>query len=271
MIKKAIIIVSFGSSNEEGRKKSIDQIETEIKVKYKTFFVCSAFLSEVLLKRVNASRKDKIFSLPQCLLYLARGGYEEVYLQPTFITCGMQYQRMMTLVKQYELAFERVVIGAPLLVTIKDFKDTISAFISEHPVLRGNEAGICMGHGSDDALSVSFATLDYMFKQQGNEQYYVATLRSYPAITDVIKMLKKREYQKIYLYPFTVISGFHVAYDLSGKAEAAWQRLLEREGYEVTASSKGLGEYPGIRSIYLRHVEELVGIDYIGKDKVGQK
>lgn len=261
MVKQAIVIVSFGSSYEEARQRSIGQIENEVKARYGHFRVYSAYLSEEILEKVRKKREEELLSLTECLSYLLKSGIEEVYLQPTFIICGKQYQRMIDIISTYEGALQKVAIGKPLLTTIQDFNETITAFVKSHPKLKENEAVICMGHGSDDTSSRSFATLDDRFKKMGYEQYYVATLRSYPTIAHVLRKLKKKVYHRIYLYPFTLVAGFHVANDLMDKAEAAWQSLLEKEGYEVVSCVRGLGEYPEIRSIYMRHVKALLGID----------
>ena len=53
-----------------------------------------------------------------------------------------------------------------------------------------------------------------------------------------------------------VVAGDHAIHDMSGQDEDSWRSQFEREGYEVVCQMKGLGEYPGVRQIYLEHVRE---------------
>ena len=44
-------------------------------------------------------------------------------------------------------------------------------------------------------------------------------------------------------------------WDMAGD-EDSWKSQLEDEGYEVRVIMKGLGEFEGIRWIFLEHIEE---------------
>ena len=60
--------------------------------------------------------------------------------------------------------------------------------------------------------------------------------------------------KRLILAPFMVVAGDHAIHDMSGQDEDSWRSQFEREGYEVVCQMKGLGEYPGVRQIYLEHV-----------------
>lgn len=263
MIKKAIVLICFGCRFKQATKRSIAQIEASLKKQYPSFRVETAFMSELILSKASSEAAMHILSLSQCLEQLLEGGIDEVYLQPTFITYGYQYQKLLTMSSTYEKAFKYLKVGKPLLDRIKDYKEVVDAFVGEHLKMADHEAAICMGHGSDNAAAVSFAALDHIFKEKGYDQYFVATLRGFPSFEDVLIRLKRGDYQKIYLYPFTLMAGYHVRNDLIGDKEDTWKRRLEKEGYEAVYQMKGLGEYRGIRRLYERHVKELIGIDYI--------
>ena len=62
--------------------------------------------------------------------------------------------------------------------------------------------------------------------------------------------------KRLILAPFMVVAGDHAIHDMSGQDEDSWRSQFEREGYEVVCQMKGLGEYPGVRQIYLEHVRE---------------
>jgi sirohydrochlorin cobaltochelatase len=56
-----------------------------------------------------------------------------------------------------------------------------------------------------------------------------------------------------------IVAGDHANNDMAGDDEDSWKSILEEEGYEVMPVLKGLGEYPGIQRIFVRHVAEAIG------------
>jgi sirohydrochlorin cobaltochelatase len=70
---------------------------------------------------------------------------------------------------------------------------------------------------------------------------------------------KKRgcRYKKVTLVPFMLVAGDHANNDMAGD-EDSWKTALEQQGYEVEAVCKGLGEYVGIRDIYMEHLRLLL-------------
>ena len=58
------------------------------------------------------------------------------------------------------------------------------------------------------------------------------------------------------LIPFLVVAGEHVQKDMAGEEERSWKSRFEKSGYEVDCVMRGLGEYPGIRRMYVRHGKE---------------
>ena len=61
--------------------------------------------------------------------------------------------------------------------------------------------------------------------------------------------------KKAALMPFMLVAGYHAKNDMAGD-EDSWKSQLEDEGYEVRVIMKGLGEFEGIRRIFLEHIEE---------------
>lgn len=84
-----------------------------------------------------------------------------------------------------------------------------------------------------------------MFKDQGYENIYIATVEAYPSLNNIIIKLKKKNYDKIILVPFMIVSGDHAENDMAGDEEDSWKVILEREGFEVSCILEGLGDEPG--------------------------
>ena len=61
--------------------------------------------------------------------------------------------------------------------------------------------------------------------------------------------------KKVALMPFMLVAGDHAKNDMAGEDDS-WKSQLEDEGYDVRVSMKGLGEFEGIRRIFLDHIGE---------------
>lgn len=53
-----------------------------------------------------------------------------------------------------------------------------------------------------------------------------------------------------------IVAGDHAHNDLAGDDADSWKSQFEQAGYPVLCHLKGLGEYEGIRQIFLRHIRE---------------
>ena len=258
MKEKAILLISFGSSYEITRKRSIDQIVECIKENFTDYRVEYGFTSHYLRQKIERIENKKILGPTELLEVLLKDGIRKVYIQPTFIVEGIQYKKLVDQVLSYRKHFDVIKIGKPLLADEKDYAMLIQAITSQYKDLLPHEAVLCVGHGNEMQLSVSFAALDYMFKDYGYKQYYVATLRSYPKMANVLKKLKEQNYRRVYLLPLMVVAGYHAEYDLLGKVEIGWKHCFEQEGLKVESITKGLGEYIEIQQSYVEHIKDII-------------
>ena len=85
----------------------------------------------------------------------------------------------------------------------------------------------------------------------------MGTVESFPDLNNVMAKLKISEKKKIVLMPFMIVAGDHAKNDMAGE-EDSWKSELEAEGYEVRVIMRGLGEFEGIRKIFLEHIEEAI-------------
>ena len=62
--------------------------------------------------------------------------------------------------------------------------------------------------------------------------------------------------KKVVLHPLMVVAGDHAKNDLAGDEPESWRSRLLARGYQVDCEQKGLGEYPQIRALFVRHALE---------------
>ena len=253
--EKAILVVSFGTSYEQTRKKTIDKIEETIQEACPDRKVYRAWTSGMILKKLNLRDGIHYDNVGEAMQHMIEAGVREVVVQPTHVVNGIEYEKILSEVSKYKDQFDKIVLGQPLLTTIQDRKEAVEVLMKEFGGLTEDEALVLMGHGTPHHANSIYTDLDHMFKEQGYDNVYVGTVEGSPELSDVIELIRKRAFQKIHLAPLMFVAGEHALNDMAGQ-ENSWKTCFEAEGYSVECHLKGMGEYKGIREIVLRHLKE---------------
>ncbi len=256
--KKAMLIVSFGTSYEETRNKTIGAIEKEIAEAYPDWELRRAFTSGMILRVLKQRDGLHIDNVAEAMQRLAEDGFEEVCIQPTHVINGEEYEKMVGEINPFLNKFESVKIGAPLLTSSKDYGAVVEGVMAQFPDLKEDEALVLMGHGTEHHADAVYAALNYRFKAMGHKNVFVGTVEGYPDFNQLHSMVKDYQPKRVILLPFMVVAGDHAQNDMAGNEEDSWKTLFEQSGYEVECILKGLGEFREIRAQYLKHVEDML-------------
>lgn len=256
-MKKGILVVSFGTSHLDTMGKTIEVIEKEMEERFQECNVYRAFTSGMIIRKLKRTEGISVDTVPEALSRMASDGIEEVIIQPTHIINGIENDRMMEDLMEHMSLFKRIRVGKPLLSSVEDYKKAIHAVMAETELDDG-EMLVLMGHGTDHHANSAYPTLEYTFHALGYSQVLVGTVESFPELKNVMAKLKIAGKKKVALMPFMLVAGDHAKNDMAGE-EDSWKSQLEEEGYEVRVIMKGLGEFRGIRQIFMEHIEEAAG------------
>lgn len=251
--KKAILVVSFGTSYQETRDKTIGAIEREIAAAWPEWEVRRAFTSGMILRVLQKRDGIHIDNVTEAMERLAADGIRDLVVQPTHVINGEEYEKMVALLAPWSGRFERFLVGRPLLTSSEDYDKVVEAVIREAELKEG-DALVLMGHGTEHHVDAAYAALDYRFKDTGHENVFVGTVEGYPALEQVHKQLKRFGPKRVVLMPFMIVAGDHASNDMAGEDEDSWKNIFESQGYAVKCVMKGLGEIQAVRDIYLEHV-----------------
>nr|WP_295609868.1 sirohydrochlorin cobaltochelatase [uncultured Terrisporobacter sp.] len=251
-MKKAILVVSFGTSYHETRKKTIEACENKIKESFKDYDFYRAFTSGMIINKLK--KRDNMFidNPSEALEKLYNAGYQEVVVQSLHIICGDEYNKLKDMVAQYEDKFDKISIGRPLLTYIDDYRETVEAVKKDLDKMDIDEAVVFMGHGTEHESHSSYPAIEYMFRDYGINAF-VGTVEGYPELEQVIKKLKNRNIKTVDLLPFMLVAGDHAVNDMASDEEDSWKTILEKEGFNVKVHVKGLGENPYIQEKFKNH------------------
>ena len=253
-MEKGILVVSFGTSHLDTMEKTISVIEREISERFQEYRVYRAFTSGMIIRKLKRTENLAVDTVQEALNRMKEDGIEDVIVQPTHIINGVEYDRMMNDLMENMFLFRRIRVGKPLLSSVEDYKKSIHAVMAETE-LRDGEMLVLMGHGTDHHANSAYPTLEYTFHALGYNQVLVGTVESFPELKNVMAKLKIAEKKKVALMPFMLVAGDHAKNDMAGD-EDSWKSELEEEGYEVRVILQGLGEFEGIRKIFIEHIEE---------------
>ena len=251
-MKKAILVVSFGTSYHETRKKTIEVCENKIKESFKDYDFYRAFTSGMIINKLK--KRDNMFidNPSEALEKLYNAGYQEVVVQSLHIICGDEYNKLKDMVAQYEDKFDKISIGRPLLTYIDDYRETVEAVKKDLDKMDIDEAVVFMGHGTEHESHSSYPAIEYMFRDYGINAF-VGTVEGYPELEQVIKKLKNRNIKTVDLLPYMLVAGDHAINDMASDEEDSWKTILEKEGFNVKVHVKGLGENPYIQEKFKNH------------------
>jgi sirohydrochlorin cobaltochelatase len=253
----ALLVVSFGTSYNESRAKTIEAIEETLAKTYPDYEQRRAFTSQIIIKKLKERDNLTIDTVTEAMKHLEESGVTDVVVQPTLVMNGKEYDDIVAEIKPFEGKFTRIRFGQPLVISDQDYNEFITAITGETKQYDdGNTAIVFMGHGTEHEANTVYNNLNQKLKDKGFSHYFVGTVEAEPSLDDVIAEVAALEVKNVVLLPLMIVAGDHANNDMAGDEEDSWKSILESKGYTVTPVLKGLGEYPGVQQIFVRHVRD---------------
>ncbi len=258
--KKAVLAVSFGTSYNESRTASIGAVESAIADAFKEFEVRRAFTSQMVINKLKRRDGERIDNVEEAMKRLVADGVKTLVVQPTHVTNGFEYERMTDAVTRFAEQFDALALGKPLLTSDEDYAQLVDILLEETaPYNKPKTAVVFMGHGTGHPANTAYARLGDIFKAtDGAKNYHIATVEATPTLADVLAEVAQTDATRVVLLPLMIVAGDHANNDMAGHGEDSWKTQFENEGYAVECVIKGLGEYPGIRQIFLSHTRDAI-------------
>jgi sirohydrochlorin cobaltochelatase len=280
-MKKAILVVSFGTTHEDTRKVTIDAIEEKIKHTFVDYDIRRAFTSHIILK-VLKNRDDFHVDTPeQALEKLKNEGYAEVIVQPLHVIPGVEFDYINNVVNSYKKckAFEKIVVGRPLICfkgeednVPDDYSIMVDALSTQLAQKSKDSTVILMGHGTNHIANAVYCCFESVLRDRGFKNVHVATVEGYPTLDRVIPNIIDEIGSDIILMPLMLVAGDHAKNDMAGEDEDSWKSILEAKGFKVKIHLHGLGESSEIQDIYIQHIKDVISGNFknVGKTHKGK-
>lgn len=258
----ALLVVSFGTSYDDTRMKTIDCLEGELEETFTEVEVKRAWTNPEIISKIRARDDIRVLNVEEAMADIIRNGYAQVAIQPTEITNGESYEKMLIDITRFEDEIRILGVGDPLLTSSEDYDKVCAAIMEDVGPLKDDEALLLMGRGhSEHHADAAYAALDYRFKSRGYDNVHIATLDGFPEISHSLKALRKTKVKKVKVMPFMLTVGKTALRVMAGEDHTSWASMLKSEGYEVEPIVRSLGENQAIRQIFIEHAKRILHKD----------
>lgn len=262
--KRAILVVSFGTTYPETLAKTIVAAEDRIRAAFPEFEVRRAFTSRMVIRRLAERDGLLVENEQQALARLQQEGFNEIYVQPLHVVAGAEYDKIKRVVLKmvHQPPYCAIKMGRPLLYFTgqedrpDDYALALQALAATLPPLAERQAVVLMGHGGLHPANTAYAALQLKMEQLGWRQHYVYAVEGFPSLADVVAKLQAAGVQRVWLQPFMLVAGDHALNDMASDAEDSAKSVLLQAGFAVDVKLCGLGELPGIQDIYVQHLRD---------------
>ena len=254
-----LLVLSFGTSFNDSRRLTIGAIEDSLEKAFPDYSVRRGFTANIVIDHVERRDGIHIDDINEALDRAVKNGVKNLVVQPTHLMNGIEYDELSDKVASYSDAFDKVVIGEPLLTSDDDFKLVENAIVDWTKEYDDGKTAVCfMGHGTEHASNAVYAKMQDMLTADGHTNYFIGTVEAEPSLDDVIEKVKAGGYEKVVLEPLMVVAGDHANNDMAGDDEDSWKSAFAAEGFEVECLLRGLGENEEIRKIYVEHAQKAI-------------
>ena len=259
--EKELLVVSFGTSFNTSRVETIGAIEAAMEKAFPEYSVRRGFTADIVINHVARRDGEVIDNIARALDRAVENGVKELYVQPTHLMAGYEYDDVVEAVMAYKDRFEKIVIGQPILTSEADFQAVIQA-ITEATAEQAKEEGtaICfMGHGTEHKSNAVYAKLQTLLTEAGYANYYIGTVEAEPTLQDVVDAVKEAGYTKVYLEPLMIVAGDHANNDMADpEDEESWVSLFAAAGIEAEPILRGLGSMEPIQQLLVDHMKAAI-------------
>lgn len=267
-MKKAILIVSFGTTYPDTRQKNIAAITRQVRALYPDAVVEEAVSSTIVRNAMKKREHIEAKSPTEALESMKKQGVTHVAVFPTHVIDGIENHRLKEAAKKYAGAFEQIAVADALLAKPQDYEDVAKALWESLKEEVGDFPLILMGHGTEHAADASYAMMEQSLRAYAKHEIYIATVEGSITIEDVIARMKSglqsRQNGKVLLTPFMLVEGDHANNDMAGGMQDGEQPdadsfagKLQAAGYRPECVIRGIGEYPAVREVYLAHLRKI--------------
>ena len=248
----AVLIASYGTTHLDALEKTVCAIERDVAAAFPGLRCCRAFISGTVRARLASRYGMAVDGISEAFRRMAADGVDRVLVQPTLLIPGEEYERVRGEISS-QAGSMAVSLGRPLLWDEEDLLWISGVLARVYPV-GSDTVLLAMGHGTTHSAGNLYERLAHQMQAMGGMT--LCTTRGTPSFDDGIRFLLSQPRRKVHLVPLLLTAGDHSTSDMAGERPDSLRRRLERAGFEVSWSLRGLGELPEVRARLVQRARE---------------
>ena len=272
---KALLSVSFGTSFEETRAKTIDAVEARLAEAFPDRAFYSAWTSGRIVAKVRAERGEHHDTLDEAFARLDADGVDDLVVATMNLMDGHEMAKATSALRAWLAQDDgrprTARMARPLLASAEDRAAMAQAICASFADVPEDEALLLMGHGLEPELNERAGTPDdpnavYAQIQDelhalGRERFFMGTVEGTPTFEDALALVEASGAACVHLAPFMIVAGDHAKNDLAGDEPDSWKCMLKARGYATKATLRGLGEYPAVHELVCAHARDAAVVE----------
>ena len=223
-----------------------------------------------IIRNKLASERGEIIDTPvQALAKMNDEGFTHVYVMPTHIIPGTEYDEIKNVVDAFnslkgKYGFKKLALGAPYLNSSEDCATMAKILFARFDKqLKNKDTGIVlMGHGTPEHIANAlYSLLQVELDKISYGRFFIGTVEATPKIEDVLAKLRRNKgVKKLVISPFMIVAGDHANNDLAGADDdESWLNILKKAGYKsITPYLVGMGEDVAIARGFVEKIKEIM-------------
>jgi len=191
-------------------------------------------------------------SLEEALRQLIARQIGSVVVQSLHLLPGNEFHDLQRTIRTSGLAFTT---GMPLLTAPCDY-DAIGEILRQTITEIPEKAILLLGHGTIHPTWSAYYCLENILRRKFGERIFVGALEKFPDSQGLPAEIRAAGFTEVCIIPFLLIAGMHYNRDIVGDGQVSWMTRLGGTGLTVEAISHGLGLFPGVEKLIIRHITE---------------
>lgn len=247
-IKKAVVIVAFGTAKDEGFNKYLLPFLKDVKDKYgKEYDYFFSLTSEKMLSKLSLDIKGYKETLEE----LKNNNYKIVYVEALYLSRGKEYLKVLEATEEYKKYFEKIKVTKPLM---EEREDLIDFYINKYK----NILFICHGIlGSKDNFEEKYINKAIEINKKLDKSY-IALINNKEAYKYLLEDIKKDNIKEIAIVPILITKGYHFNIDIISDKDDSILSKLKSINIKVEIIDKVLSQNKLFRNIVLDIFDNMI-------------
>ena len=210
--KRALLTVSFGTAAEEARREEIGGVEEALRRRVPELPFARAYTSPTI-RRILANRGTAVPSLEEALEEQLSAGTEHLYLLPTHLLPGYEYDAIAATAEQFRPRFRDLRLAPPLMGDTDMVRALAGVLMERWRRLLGQTV-VLVGHGTAHPGNLVYLALQGALSLAGRGDILVGTVEGWPGLEALLPVLERQGAERVILAPLLLTAGTHAREDI---------------------------------------------------------